>query len=154
VGNGVHGLVSSPFVEPRPRFFSGHLGFVFTAPGFSRVGHVLGSEELRKNLTRTELAEVVYPYVGTSRREAAVLVDAVLGEIVEAIARGEEVKLSGFGAFSIRSKAERMGRNPRNGAPAKITSRRVVVFRPSRILKAKVADAPASGEPETEDADL
>jgi integration host factor subunit alpha len=106
---------------------------------------------LRKNLTRTELAEVVFPYVGTSRREAATLVDAVIEEIVTAISRGEEVKLSGFGAFSIREKAERMGRNPRSGAPAKITSRRVVVFRPSRLLKAKVANAPLNAPEAGED---
>jgi integration host factor subunit alpha len=93
-------------------------------------------------LTRAHLAETVSPFLTVSRREAADLVDAVLDEIVDTLARGEEVKLSGFGVFSIRSKNERVGRNPRNGEPARITPRKVVVFRASRVLKARIAGGP------------
>lgn len=100
---------------------------------------------MRKNLTRAHLAEAVSPYLTVSRREASDLVDVVLDEIVDTLARGEEVKLSGFGVFSIRAKNERVGRNPRNGAPAKITPRKVVVFRASRVLKARVAGAEDAG---------
>ena len=99
---------------------------------------------MRKNLTRAHLAETVSPYLTVSRREAATLVDSVICEIVDTLTRGEEVKLSGFGVFSIRSKNERLGRNPRNGDPARITPRKVVVFRPSRLLKARVAGTPVT----------
>lgn len=105
---------------------------------------------MRKNLTRAHLAEAVSPYLTVSRREAGDLVDAVIDEIVDTLARGEEVKLSGFGVFSVRSKNERVGRNPRNGAPATITPRRVVVFRASRVLKARVA-GPANDDAPAED---
>ncbi len=98
---------------------------------------------MRKNLTRAHLVEAASPYLTLSRRETSDLVDSVLDEIVDTLARGDEVKLSGFGVFSIRSKNERVGRNPRNGEPAKITSRKVVVFRASRVLKARVAGATA-----------
>jgi len=106
---------------------------------------------VRKNLTRAHLAEAVSPYLAVSRREAADLVDAVLDEIVDTLARGEEVKLSGFGVFSIRSKNERLGRNPRNGEPARITPRKVVVFRASRVLKSRVAGASADDAGDEED---
>ena len=93
---------------------------------------------MRNNLTRADIAATLEPLVALLRRDRAALVDQVIDEIVETLARGEEVKLSGFGAFVIRAKAERMGRNPRNGAPAKIGERRVVAFRPSRLLRARL----------------
>ena len=96
---------------------------------------------MRQNLTRADLTETIYPIVKTSRRDCASIVDAVIAEIVETIAVGEEVKLSGFGSFVVREKAERMGRNPKSGEPARITPRRVVVFRASRLLKARVSKA-------------
>lgn len=107
---------------------------------------------MRKNLTRADLVEAASPYLTVSRREASDLVDAVLGEIADTLARGDEVKLSGFGVFTVRSKNERVGRNPRNGSPARITPRKVVVFRASRVLKARVAGAAAlEGEGADED---
>ncbi|MBK9081527.1 MAG: integration host factor subunit alpha [Rhizobiales bacterium] len=96
---------------------------------------------MRQNLTRADLTETIYPIVKTSRRDCAAIVDAVIAEIVETIAVGEEVKLSGFGSFVVRKKAERMGRNPKSGEPARITPRRIVVFRASRLLKARVSKA-------------
>ncbi|MBL8587931.1 MAG: integration host factor subunit alpha [Methylobacteriaceae bacterium] len=107
---------------------------------------------MRKNLTRADLAEAIHPVLKLPRRDCAVLVDQVIGEIVETLAAGEEVKLSGFGTFQIRAKAERMGRNPKSGAPAAITPRRVVVFRASRVMKATLssraqAERKAASEP-------
>ncbi len=96
---------------------------------------------MRHNLTRADLADTIAPIVKTSRRDCAAIVDAVIAEIVETIAEGEDVKLSGFGSFVVREKAERMGRNPKSGEPAPISRRRVVVFRASRILKARVSKA-------------
>lgn len=96
---------------------------------------------MRKNLTRADIAAALGPTISIPRRDRAGLVDQVIDEIVETLAKGEEVKLSGFGAFVIRAKAERMGRNPKNGDPAKIEERRVVAFRPSRLLKARLNGA-------------
>ncbi|MEM1038588.1 MAG: integration host factor subunit alpha [Pseudomonadota bacterium] len=91
-----------------------------------------------KTLTRADLAEVVYEKVGLSRVESANLVEEVLEEICQAAVRGENIKLSSFGTFAVRSKRERIGRNPKTGQEVPITPRRVMVFRPSNILKEKV----------------
>ena len=91
-----------------------------------------------RTLTRADLAEVVYQKVGLSRTESAELVEMVLSEIAQALGRGELVKLSSFGSFVVRSKGERIGRNPKTGVEVPITPRRVMVFKPSNILKSKI----------------
>ena len=91
-----------------------------------------------KTLTRADLCESVYKKVGLSRSESAALVESVLEEICLAAVRGESIKLSSFGTFSIRSKNERVGRNPKTGEEVPITPRRVMVFKPSNILKDEV----------------
>ena len=95
---------------------------------------------MAKTLTRADLYEAVYQRVGLSRSESAQLVESVLDEICSAAVRGETVKLSSFGTFSVRSKNERMGRNPKTGEEVPITPRRVMVFKPSNILKSKVLE--------------
>ena len=94
-----------------------------------------------KTLTRADLSESVYQKVGLSRAESSNLVESVLEEICQAAVRGEDIKLSSFGTFAVRSKNERIGRNPKTGEEVPITPRRVMVFRPSNILKEKVLDA-------------
>jgi integration host factor subunit alpha len=91
-----------------------------------------------KTVTRADLAESVYERVGLSRAESAELVEIFLREISDTIARGENVKLSSFGSFVVRSKGERIGRNPKTGVEVPITPRRVMVFKPSNILKARI----------------
>jgi integration host factor subunit alpha len=91
-----------------------------------------------KTVTRADLSEVVYQRVGLSRTESAELVQSVLDEICDAAVRGETVKLSGFGSFVVRSKGERIGRNPKTGVEVPILPRRVMVFKPSNVLKAKI----------------
>jgi integration host factor subunit alpha len=91
-----------------------------------------------QTLTRADLAEAVYKQVGLSRSESADLVELILSEISEAIARGENVKLSSFGSFIVRSKTERIGRNPKTGVEVPIKPRRVMVFKASNVLKARV----------------
>jgi integration host factor subunit alpha len=91
-----------------------------------------------QTLTRADLAEAVYKQVGLSRSESADLVELILHEISEAIARGENVKLSSFGSFLVRSKTERIGRNPKTGVEVPIKPRRVMVFKASNVLKARV----------------
>ena len=91
-----------------------------------------------ETLTRANLTESVYRNIGLSRNESSDLVESVLEEVCACLASGEEVKLSSFGTFSVQSKNERVGRNPKTGIEAVITSRRVLSFRPSHILKDRV----------------
>lgn len=92
-------------------------------------------------VTRADLAEAVYREIGLSRSESSELVESVINHVSEALFRGETVKLAGFGTFSLRDKKERMGRNPKTGKDVPITSRRVLVFKPSQILRNKVDSA-------------
>ena len=91
-----------------------------------------------KTITRAHLSEAVYQEVGLSRNESAELLESVLGEISKALAKGETVKLSSFGSFSIRGKGQRIGRNPKTGEEVPILPRRVLVFRPSQVLKNRI----------------
>ncbi len=89
-------------------------------------------------LTRADLAEAVVEQIGLPRNESQDLVELVLGEISNSLALGEQVKLSSFGSFGIRSKGQRIGRNPKTGQEVPITPRRVLVFRPSNIMKGRI----------------
>ena len=91
-----------------------------------------------KTVTRAELAESVYQEVGLSRNESADLVEAVLAEMSNALVQGETVKLSSFGSFSVRQKGQRIGRNPKTGEEVPILPRKVLVFRPSHVLKDRI----------------
>jgi integration host factor subunit alpha len=93
---------------------------------------------LRKNLTRVDLNDVVHREVRLSHAESARLVESVLKEIVDCLERGETVKLSSFGSFIVRSKRQRMGRNPKTGGKAVISARRVLLFKASKILKQRI----------------
>ena len=96
---------------------------------------------MAKTLTRADLTESVYRDIGLSRNESSDLVESVLEEICVCLEAGEEVKLSSFGTFSVQSKRQRVGRNPKTGVEAVITPRRVLAFRPSHILKDRVDNA-------------
>ena len=89
-------------------------------------------------VTRAHLAEVIYAEVGLSRNESADLLEGLLERIAVALEAGESVKISGFGTFSVRQKGRRIGRNPKTGVEVPILPRRVLVFRPSQVLKAEV----------------
>jgi integration host factor subunit alpha len=89
-------------------------------------------------LTRADLTEAVFQAVGLSRNESAQMVEALLDEVCTALARGETVKLSSFGTFAVRQKSQRMGRNPKTGDEVPIAPRRVLVFRPSHVLKSLI----------------
>lgn len=93
---------------------------------------------MSRTITRQQLTEAVYQEVGLSRNESAELVEAILNEISDAIARGEPVKISSFGSFTVRQKGERIGRNPKTGEEVPILPRRVLVFRPSHVLKNRI----------------
>jgi integration host factor subunit alpha len=93
-----------------------------------------------KTVTRVELYDAVYRKVGLSRSESSTLVELVLKEISDSVERGEAVKLSSFGTFTVRQKGERTGRNPKTGAEVPISPRRVVVFKASAIMKQQLND--------------
>ena len=92
-----------------------------------------------KTLTRMDLSEAVFREVGLSRNESSDLVEAVLKHISDALAAGDAVKISSFGTFSVRSKTARVGRNPKTGDEVPISPRRVLSFRPSHMMKDRVA---------------
>ena len=91
-----------------------------------------------RTITRADLSESVFQEVGLSRNESSDLVETILAEVVEALARGESVKVSSFGSFTVRDKGQRVGRNPKTGQEVPILPRRVLVFRASNVLKSMI----------------
>ena len=91
-------------------------------------------------VTRAGLARAVHRETGLPRSEAAALVETVIETIAERLSAGEAVGISGFGSFGVRDKLPRQGRNPKTGEPAAIPARRVVTFRPSAVLKQRIAE--------------
>ena len=89
-------------------------------------------------LTRADLAEILNRQVGLSRADAAAMIESVLDHMTTALIDGENVKISGFGTFVLRDKAERIGRNPKTGVEVPITPRRVMTFRASQGMRQKV----------------
>ena len=90
-------------------------------------------------LTRADLAETINRKMGFSRAESLELVESILGKLCEAMAEGQNVKISGFGSFILRDKRERVGRNPKTGIEVPITPRRVMTFRASQKLKERIS---------------
>ncbi len=93
-----------------------------------------------KTLTRMDLSEAVFSQVGLSRNDSAQLVESVLAHISDALVAGESVKISSFGTFVVREKAARIGRNPKTKEEVMIQPRRVLSFRPSHLMKERVAE--------------
>ena len=94
-----------------------------------------------RTITRADLSESVFQEVGLSRNESSDLVETILAEVVEALARGESVKISSFGSFTVRDKGQRVGRNPKTGQEVPILPRRVLVFRASNVLQSLINGA-------------
>ena len=92
-----------------------------------------------KTITRIDFANRLRERFGITAADAAKLVDVIFDEIRESLINGEEVKFAGFGTFKILDKSARMGRNPKTGAPAIISARRVTTFRPSNEFRTRVA---------------
>ncbi|MEX2618121.1 MAG: integration host factor subunit alpha [Alphaproteobacteria bacterium] len=97
-----------------------------------------GDNMTGNTVTRAQLTEAVYQEVGLSRNESADLVESILGEVSNALAKGEMVKISSFGSFAVRQKGRRIGRNPKTGEEVPILPRKVLVFRPSHVLKNRI----------------
>jgi integration host factor subunit alpha len=98
------------------------------------------AEKELPTLTKAELAELLFEQVGLNKREAKDMVETFFDEIRNALERGNEVKLSGFGNFQLRDKPQRPGRTPKTGEEIPITARRVVTFHASQKLKGMVDD--------------
>ena len=92
----------------------------------------------RKTLTRQDISEALYRNVGLSKHESALMLEVVLEQISKALVEGESVKLSSFGTFIARQKRERLGRNPKTGVEATINARRVISFKPSKLMKDRI----------------
>ncbi len=88
-----------------------------------------------KTITRADVAETIYEEIGLSRKDSSDILDMVLDEIVGELSNGNDVKLSSFGTFSLRSKKERSGRNPKTGVEAVISPRKVISFKPSQTMR-------------------
>ena len=89
-------------------------------------------------VTRADLADELYRHIGLSHNESSEIIEMFFEEILQCFEKGEEVKLTSFGTFKIRDKKERLGRNPKTGVEAKISSRKVVTFKPSSHIKDKI----------------
>ncbi|HLE11425.1 MAG TPA: integration host factor subunit alpha [Bacteriovoracaceae bacterium] len=87
------------------------------------------------SLTKADIVERVFKEANFSKKEAAEVVELVFKVIKDTLSQGEKVKISGFGNFTIRDKATRIGRNPQTGESMEISARRVLTFRPSQVLK-------------------
>ncbi len=93
------------------------------------------SDAVGRTLTKAEFVEAVYSKIGLSRRDSAEVIELLFESVKETLARGEAVKISGFGNFIVREKKARTGRNPQTGNAIQITARRVLTFKPSQVLK-------------------
>jgi len=100
-----------------------------------------------RTVTRAQLGESVYQEVGLSRNESADLLESVLNLVSDALSRDETVKISSFGSFSVRKKGQRIGRNPKTGQEVPILPRKVLVFRPSQVLKNRINEQRQPGQP-------
>ncbi|MCE2517389.1 MAG: integration host factor subunit alpha [Alphaproteobacteria bacterium] len=93
---------------------------------------------MSRSVIRADIAEAIYQKIGLSRNESAEIVATILEEMSKSLENGDKVKISSFGSFSVNSKNERIGRNPKTGQEVPITPRRVMTFRPSHILRDRV----------------
>ena len=89
-------------------------------------------------LTRADLSEALHRQIGLSRTDSAKVVEQILNEMCDALSRGENVKISGFGTFVLRDKGERIGRNPKTGIEVPIAPRRVLTFRASQMMRDRI----------------
>ncbi|MBI0475978.1 integration host factor subunit alpha [Sphingomonas sp. MA1305] len=92
-------------------------------------------------LTRADLAEALHRQIGLSRADSAKIVEQILAEMCEALSRGENVKISGFGTFVLRDKGARVGRNPKTKEEVPIAPRRVLTFRASQMMRDRIVNA-------------
>ena len=103
------------------------------------IARINNEADASNTLTRADLADVVHRKLGLSRAESANVVERVLHHMCHALAKGRNVKVSGFGTFILRDKGQRVGRNPKTGVEVPIAPRRVMTFRASQIMRDRIA---------------
>ena len=103
------------------------------------IARLNNEAEASNTLTRADLADVVHRKLGLSRAESANVVERVLHYMCESLAKGSNVKISGFGTFILRDKGQRIGRNPKTGIEVPIAPRRVMTFRASQFMRDRIA---------------
>lgn len=86
-------------------------------------------------MTKADLIRIVFEKIGLPKVESQIIIEKILETIKHTLSEGESVKISGFGTFHVRKKRQRRGRNPKTGEDLQITERKVVIFRPSNIVK-------------------
>ena len=93
---------------------------------------------VNNNFTRKDLSNKIHKNVGFSKNLSLKIIDDFFESIISAIIKSNKIKISSFGTFSILNKKERIGRNPKTGVEAKISSRKCVKFKPSFSFKEKI----------------
>lgn len=92
-------------------------------------------------MTKADLVENIYLKTGFSKKESAEIVELVFDIMKDTLENGEKIKIAGFGNFVVKDKATRRGRNPQTGDEIEISSRRILTFKPSQVLKAAINEA-------------
>lgn len=108
------------------------------------MGGLWGERKFMANggtLTRSDLSDAIHNEIGLSRAECSDLVEAILNQMGDALEKGQNVKISGFGTFVLRDKAQRVGRNPKTGVEVPISPRRVLTFRASQKMRERIVKA-------------
>jgi len=93
---------------------------------------------VKKNFTRKELSNNIFKRIGFSKNFSSVIVDDFFNTLIQHLIKFEKIKISSFGTFQVINKKERIGRNPKTKEEAKISSRKIVRFKPSSIFKKKI----------------
>ena len=93
---------------------------------------------LKKNFTRKDLSNKIYQNLGFSKNYSSMVIDSFFESIIAVLLKSNKIKISSFGTFQIMNKKERIGRNPKTKIETKISSRRIVKFKPSILLKNKL----------------
>ena len=104
-------------------------------PGITRGQATLGTQQLGEALNKTDLIDTLASATGLAKKDAATAVDGVLAAITDALKKGDEVRLVGFGTFTVSERAATKGRDPRTGDTIDIAASRQAKFRASKGLK-------------------
>ncbi len=90
---------------------------------------------VEKTLAKADICEIVHEQVGLTKKDISDLFQLLVDEMATALVNGDDLKISGFGTFTLLDKRQRIGRNPKTGKEAVITPRRVVSFKPAQTLR-------------------
>ena len=89
-------------------------------------------------MTKADIVERVHEVVGLTKKDCAEMVEAVFDTVKIVLESGEKIKIAGFGNFVVKQKADRPGRNPQTGEEITISARRILTFKPSPALRARI----------------